>query len=113
MSPVTAPVDLLLASTSAAGSTADLAAKKRKIAETAQSFEASFLSSMLKPMFDGLDTEGPFGGGKGEEMFRSFLTDALAKQTVKAGGIGIADTVQREMLKLQGLSDQEGSSHGA
>ena len=38
-------------------------------------------------------------------MFRSFLTDALAKQTVKAGGIGLADTVQREMLKLQGLSE--------
>lgn len=103
--PTAAPVDLLLASTSAAGSTAELAARKRKIAETAQSFEATFLSSMLKPMFEGLDTEGPFGGGQGEAMFRSFLTDALAKQTVKAGGIGIADTVQREMLKLQGLSE--------
>lgn len=102
---IAAPTDLLLAQTPSATSTADLAAKKRKIAETAQAFEASFLSSMFKPMFDGIKTDGPFGGGQGEAMFRSFLTDALAKQTTKAGGIGLADTVQREMLKLQGLSE--------
>jgi Rod binding domain-containing protein len=36
-------------------------------------------------------------------MFRSFLTDAIAKQMSKSGGIGIAAQVQREMLKMQGL----------
>jgi len=36
-------------------------------------------------------------------MFRSVLTDAMAKQMAKVGGIGIAPTVEREMLKLQGL----------
>ena len=47
---------------------------------------------------------GPFGGGHGEEMFRSLLTDSMAKEMTKAGGIGLADTVQREILKLQGLT---------
>ena len=37
-------------------------------------------------------------------MWKSFLTDAMAKQTVKRGGIGLSDTVAKEMLKLQGLS---------
>lgn len=69
--------------------------------ETAESFEASFLSQMLKPMFEGLQTDGPFGGGEGEATWRSFLIDAMAKQTVKAGGIGLADTVMSEMLKMQ------------
>jgi Rod binding domain-containing protein len=55
-------------------------------------------------MFAGLSTEAPFGGGDGEAMFKSFLTDAIAKQAAKQGGLGISDTVQREMLKLQGLS---------
>lgn len=55
-------------------------------------------------MFSGVKTDGPFGGGQGEEMFRSFLNDAMAKQTVKTGGIGLADKVAREMLKLQGLT---------
>lgn len=72
-----------------------------RMRETAQAFEASFLSQMLKPMFEGLDTEGMFGGGEGEATWRSFLIDAMAKQTVKAGGIGLADDVMAEMMKLQ------------
>lgn len=69
--------------------------------KTAQDFEASFLSQMFKPMFEGLETDGPFGGGSAEETWRSFLLDAMAKQTVKAGGVGLADTVMSEMLKMQ------------
>ena len=102
--PVAVSPDILMAQAQPqAASTADLA-RRHKIADAAQKFEASFLSSMLKPMFDGLSTEAPFGGGEGEAMFKSFMTDAIAKQTAKRGGLGIADTVQREMLKLQGLS---------
>lgn len=69
--------------------------------ETAEAFEASFLSQMLKPMFEGLQTDGPFGGGEGEATWRSFLIDAMARQTVKAGGIGLADNVVSQMLKMQ------------
>ena len=32
------------------------------------------------------------------------MTEAMGKEMAKTGGIGIADTVQREILKLQGLS---------
>ncbi len=100
------PSDILLAQQGrTAGSTAELASRKQKVAETAQAFEASFLSAMLQPMFASLNTEAPFGGGKGEEMFRSFLTEAIARQVAKGGGVGVADTVQREMLKLQGLTE--------
>ncbi|HRD28380.1 MAG TPA: rod-binding protein [Caulobacter sp.] len=102
--PVALPADILLGQAQAAtASTADLA-RKRKSEEAARSFEASFLSTMLQPMFEGLSTEAPFGGGQGEAMFKSFMTDAIAKQTAKRGGLGIGDMVQREMLKLQGLS---------
>ena len=80
---------------------ADLAHGKAK--DVAQKFEAQFLSSMFQQMFSGLETDGPFGGGQGEEMFRSMMTEAMGKQVTKAGGIGLADTVQREILKLQGL----------
>ncbi|HEY1072326.1 rod-binding protein [Brevundimonas sp.] len=73
----------------------------QQMRETAEAFEASFLSQMLKPMFEGLQTDGPFGGGEGEATWRSFLIDAMAKQTVKAGGVGLANTVMSEMLKMQ------------
>jgi len=69
--------------------------------ETAEAFEASFLSQMLKPMFEGLSTEAPFGGGEAEGTWRGFLVEAMAKQTVKAGGIGLADQVVAQMLKMQ------------
>jgi Rod binding domain-containing protein len=85
-----------------ATSAAELA-KRGQIKTSAQDFEASFLSVMMQQMFAGLKSDGPFGGGAGEEMFRSVLTDAMAKQMSKAGGIGVAASVEREMLKLQGL----------
>jgi Rod binding domain-containing protein len=78
-------------------------AKRAEIRESAQKFEASFLSIMMQQMFAGLKTDGPFGGGPGEEMFRSVLTDAMAKQVSRTGGIGVSAAVEREMLKMQGL----------
>jgi Rod binding domain-containing protein len=69
--------------------------------ETAEAFEASFLSQMLKPMFEGLSTEAPFGGGEAEGTWRGFLVDAMARQTVRGGGIGLADQVVAQMLKMQ------------
>jgi len=108
---IASPADIMLmqvpkTAAVGAGATGDAEGRKRAIAQSAKDFEGSFLSMMLKPMFEGLSTEAPFGGGDAEGMWRSFLTDAIAKQTVKAGGIGLADTVQREMLKMQGLSTE-------
>lgn len=68
---------------------------------TAEKFEASFLAQMFKPMFEGLDTNGLFGGGEAEGTWRGFLIDAMAEQTVRAGGIGLADTVVAEMIRMQ------------
>lgn len=101
-SPLALPPQLLAQPTGAAN-TADLA-KRAQIKDTAEKFEATFLSSMLQEMFQGVETGGPFGGGQGEAMFKSFLTEAMAKQMAKGGGIGIAAQVQREMLKMQGLT---------
>lgn len=91
-----------LTTTTQAASAAELA-KRGKIKQTARDFEASFLSVMMQQMFTGLKSDGMFDGGAGEEMFRSVLTDAMAKQVSRAGGVGIASSVEREMLKLQGL----------
>ena len=85
--------------------TAKDTAKRAKIKETAQNFEASFLSVMMQQMFEGVKTSEPFGGGQGEEIFKSVMAEAMAKQVAKAGGIGLAPTVEREMLKLQGLKE--------
>jgi peptidoglycan hydrolase FlgJ len=98
MSDLTVPAALLQPLAGRPTATPEAAARTRA---TAESFEASFVSQMLKPMFEGLSTDGPFGGGEAESTWRGFLVDAMAKQTVKAGGIGLADRVMAEMLKMQ------------
>jgi flagellar protein FlgJ len=79
-------------------------AKRLAIEKAAKDFEASFINAMLEPMFEGVSASAPFGGGQGEEAFKSFLTEAFAKQMTARGGLGVAASVQREMLKLQGLT---------
>jgi Rod binding domain-containing protein len=97
-----APAPALLANPALPASAAELA-RRGQIKATAQSFEATFLASMLGEMFKGIEPAAPFGGGPGESMFKSFLTEAMAKQMTRAGGVGLAASVEREMLKLQGL----------
>jgi Rod binding domain-containing protein len=76
----------------------DLKAKARN---AATDFEAVFLNSMFAQMFTGLDGEGPFGGGAGAGVWRSFLSEEYAKTFAQAGGIGIADHVYRALLAQQ------------
>lgn len=68
---------------------------------TAQDFEAQFMSSMAQSMFEGIETDETFGGGPGEDTFRSMLVSEYGKEISKAGGIGIADQIYGEILKLQ------------
>jgi Rod binding domain-containing protein len=74
-----------------------VAAKARA---TAQDFEAVFLNSMFSQMFTHVN-EGPFNGGQAANTWRSFLTDEYSKNFAKAGGIGIADSVYKELIALQ------------
>ena len=69
--------------------------------QTAEEFEAQFLSQMIEYMFDGVETDGLFGGGNGEKIFRSMMFEQFGKSLARAGGIGLADAVQREILKYQ------------
>ena len=77
---------------------------RAKIDATAKKFESQFLSVMLGQMFKGTDADAPFGGGQGEQAFKSFMTDAFAKSVASHGGVGLAKNISSDMLKLQGLS---------
>lgn len=72
-----------------------------KADKSAKEFEAFFLSQMMAHMFSGIKTDGMFGGGHGEEMFKSMLVDEYGKMMAKSGGVGIADQVKTQMLKMQ------------
>lgn len=69
--------------------------------KTGRDFEAMFLSQMLMPMFETVKTNEMFGGGAGEDAFKGILVDEYGKMIAKAGGVGIADQVKRQILDFQ------------
>ena len=69
--------------------------------EAAEAFEAMVIAQMLAPMFATLPTDGPFGGGHAEGVYRSMMVDEIGKTVAGSGGIGLADSVHAEILKLQ------------
>lgn len=89
---------------------AEASAELRRVAEE---FEAVFLSEMLSPMFEALDTEGLGGGGMGERIFRPMLVQRYAEAIAQAGGVGVADAVMQEMLRLQTVQTAPGGDDGA
>jgi len=81
------------------------AAKADQIQAVAEEFEAVFLSEMLAPIFERLETDQLGGGGAGERAFRPMLVQEYAKAIAQSGGVGVADAVARELLRLQGADD--------
>jgi len=69
--------------------------------KVAQDFEAFFLAQAMDSMFAGIESDKLFGAGNGENVYRSLLTQEYAKVAAKSGGVGIADAVQREILRMQ------------
>ena len=71
------------------------------VSRTAKEFESVFISQFLGSMFSRITTDGPTGGGSGEEMFRSLMINEYGKSVEQRGGFGLAAAVQRQLLKHQ------------
>jgi len=70
----------------------------RKVAEE---LEGLFISQMINHMFKGIKTDGLTGGGNGEAMFRDLLVQEYGKAISKSSGIGLADSIERQLLERQ------------
>lgn len=70
--------------------------RDERLRAAAEKLEAGFLAEMLKAA--GLGTpRDAFGGGTGEDQFASFLREAQAAEMVRAGGIGLAQSLFEAM----------------
>ncbi len=87
----------------AAGSGVARAVGAEAAGRAAEEFEAVFLAQMLSGLFQGV--QGADGGGAsgvpGGEAFEGLLHEEYAKLISRSGGIGLADDIRREMLRLQ------------
>jgi peptidoglycan hydrolase FlgJ len=71
-----------------------------RIRETAEEFEAVFLAQVLQTMSQGIGGPGPFGDGD-NDAWAGMLQEEYGRLISKSGGIGVADALLREMLKMQ------------
>ena len=76
----------------------------------AREFEAMFATQLIQPMFNTISVNETFGGGHGEEVMRSFLTQEYGKLIAKSGLLGIASQVKAEMLRAQEGANARGGA---
>lgn len=61
---------------------------------------------MGRNLFEGISTDGMFGGGNGEKVFRSLLINEYGKAMAKTGTVGVADYVMKSILEMQEVQSQ-------
>ena len=72
------------------------------VEKKAVEFETVMLAQMLKPMFESVETPSLFGGkGATQDAFRGLLHEEYAKAISASGGVGIADSVQQALIRIQ------------
>lgn len=71
-----------------------------ELRRAAQKLEATFVAEMLKAAGLG-ETRTGFGGGAGEDQFSSFLVQEQADEMVRAGGIGLAESIFDSLKERQ------------
>ena len=76
-------------------------AQLARMQKAAREFEANALGQLLEPMFNTVDlSKSTFGGGPGEATWRPMVQE-MAKSIAKGGGIGIAQPVLTQMIRMQ------------
>jgi len=71
-----------------------------QVRHAAQEFEAIVLGQMLKTMRQA-GAQGPLPlTGTSQKVYRELLDDELAKSVARSGGVGIADVLVRDLLRL-------------
>ena len=77
-----------------------------KMHKQATELEGVFLNTLMKEMFSSIKTdEASFGGGFAEETWRGMQGEQFANALAQQGGIGLADQLMGDLLRLQEASN--------
>ena len=80
-----------------------------KLRKQAEDLEGVFLNLLTKEMFATAKSENGFGGGFGEDTWRSMQAEQLANTMAQNGGLGIADQILGDMIALQEANQNNNS----
>lgn len=75
--------------------------EKQKMENAAKEFESFFVYQMLEQTQPEVDVNSPFSGGVAEKAFRPILNEHIAKEIVESGGVGLRETIIKQMNKYQ------------
>lgn len=75
--------------------------QRQQIKKTSQDFEGLFIGMMMKSMRETVGKDELTGGGSGEEIYRSLLDEEYVAQAVKRGGFGLAEQIEREIIRQE------------
>ena len=71
---------------------------QKKLMGACQDFESVMLGMVFKQMSNAsIDKKDPLNKGAGADTWRDMLSDERAKSMSKAGGIGLADGIYRQL----------------
>ena len=71
----------------------------------AQELEGIFINTLMKEMFSSLKSDSDaMGGGFAEDTWRGMQAEQMSNAVSEAGGIGLADSIMGDLLKIQEAS---------
>jgi peptidoglycan hydrolase FlgJ len=71
--------------------------KQQQLMKQCREFEAVMLGQVLKQMRASVQSADPLNQGHANETFRGMLDDETSKSMAKNGGIGLAETIYRQL----------------
>lgn len=71
----------------------------------AQELEGIFINTLMKEMFSSIKSDSDvMGGGFAEDTWRGMQAEQMSNAVSEAGGIGLADAIMGDLLKIQEAS---------
>jgi peptidoglycan hydrolase FlgJ len=70
-------------------------------AAAVEQFEALLIGELAGLMLGTVGTEGPFGGGHAETIYRDLMAEHLGSAVARRGGLGLAPALMDEVIRMQ------------
>lgn len=102
----TKPVGDFAAALKSASAPADSGQDAAKLKTVCQDMEAVFLNLLLSKMRDTVPENTLMGNSSAEKMIQSMLDGEITKDMAKAGGMGLADMLYRQLAPAVGVENK-------
>jgi Rod binding domain-containing protein len=88
----------------------ELDRKRVELKTAARDFEGMFINLMLREMRPDEEEDGLFGSSIGSEFYREMFDSELSKVMSRAGQMGLAEMIERQVAELMGWEIEEEES---